>query len=137
MHTADTYNADARRSLEEIRLRGADRRTDGTRVMVHSQTPAPIPDYDYDLWLIQIHRFRFRSHSYTRQLGWESESDSVQCEKYIVQCNHMVNSYELNGKSGTGTVNGNCWGLGFGVQSQKINQIVGITISVTNKKAFQ
>ena len=69
----------------------------------------------------------------TRQLAWESESDSVQWEKNIVNCDHMVNLHELNGKKWHGHRR-NCWGLGFGVQLQKLNHIVGNAISVTNRK---
>ena len=57
----------------------------------------------YGLWLIYIHRcgFRFwtqfKSYSCSWQLGLESESDSVQCEKfYVLQCSHLVCSLNRN-----------------------------------------
>ena len=42
-------------------------------------------------------RLRFRSHSCSKQLGLESESDTVQCENFcIVQCRHWIWSPNLS-----------------------------------------
>ena len=44
---------------------------------------------------------RFRSISCSWLLGLEFESDSVQCENYIVQCSHWVWSPNPSPKSGS------------------------------------
>ena len=45
-------------------------------------------------------RFRFQSHPYTVQLGWESESDFIECKQSCtLQCNDLIWSPNRNRNS--------------------------------------